>query len=64
LELSSNLSIPDDVSLCIFYESLDMESAFELNLLAGGLFKHESTMERREILEFFLEDSSSHTSHN
>jgi hypothetical protein len=40
-----------------------MKSAFELDLLAGGLFEHQSSMERKEILEFFLE-ASSHTSHN
>jgi hypothetical protein len=41
-----------------------MKSAFELDLLAGGLFEHQSSMERKEILEFFLEASSSHTSHD
>jgi hypothetical protein len=35
-----------------------------LDLLARGLFKHHSPMEIREILEFFLEASSSHTNHN
>jgi hypothetical protein len=33
LESSSDLSIPDDVSLCIFYVTLDMESAQELDIM-------------------------------
>jgi hypothetical protein len=41
-----------------------MESARELNLLGGGSFEHQSPMERRKILEFFLEASSSHNNHN
>jgi hypothetical protein len=41
-----------------------MESARELDLLDRCSFEHQSPKERREILEFFLEASSSHTSHN
>jgi hypothetical protein len=64
LELSSDLSVPEDVSLYTFYMRLDMESAREHDLLAGGSFEHQSLMERREILEFFLEAYSPHTNHN
>jgi hypothetical protein len=64
LELSSDMSILEDVSLCTFYMRVDMESAQELDLLAGGSFEHQSPMEWIEILEFFLEASPSHTSHN
>ena len=47
-------SIPDDVSLHIFYTGLDMESADDLNIAAGGLFTHQSQTEGREILDRIL----------
>ena len=61
LASSSDLSIPDDVSLCIFYSCLDMESTEELDIIAGGSFEHHTPLERREILDSLLETSSSHT---
>jgi hypothetical protein len=41
-----------------------MESAQELDIMAGGSFEHQTLVERGEILDFFLETSSSHTDHN
>ena len=58
------MSIPDDIAMYTFDTRIDMESAQELNLLAGGSFENQTLVERREILEFFLETSSSHIVYN
>ena len=49
-----DLSIPEDVSLHIFYTGLDMDSADDLDIIAGGSFAHRSPTEGREILDRIL----------
>jgi len=51
-------SIPDDVSLHIFYSGLDMDSSDDLDIAAGGLFAHRTLTEGREILYRILRNSS------
>ena len=34
------MSIPDEVSLNVFYSGLDMETALELDVASGGWFAH------------------------
>ena len=51
-------SIPDDVALHIFYTGLDMDSADDLDIAAGGSFTHRSPTEGREILDRILRKSS------
>jgi hypothetical protein len=58
------LSIPDDVSLNIFYSCLDIKFALDLNVAAGGLFAQTTPTEGREILYCLLENSSVPTDHN
>ena len=55
---SPDLSIPKDVSLDIFCLGLDMKSALDLDITAGGSFAHTTPTEWREILDSFLENSS------
>jgi hypothetical protein len=52
---SLDLSIPDDVSLNIFCSGLDMKSALNLNISAGGSFAQTTLAEGREILNSFLD---------
>ena len=47
---SPDMSIPDDIATYTFYTRIDMESAQELDLLAGGSFENQTLVERREIL--------------
>ena len=54
---SSDLSIPDDVSLNVSYLGLDMKIALDLDVAAGGWFAHTNPMEGRAILNSFLENS-------
>ena len=35
-----DMSIPDEISLNIFYSDLDMETALELDVASGGWFAH------------------------
>jgi len=58
LASSLDLSIPNDVSLNIFCSGLDMKSALDLDITAGGSFAHTTPTEWREILDSFLENSS------
>ena len=58
LASSPDWSIPDDVALHIFYTSLDMDSADDLDIAAGGSFAHRSPTEGREILDRILRKSS------
>ena len=51
-------SILDDVALHIFYTGLDMDSANDLDITAGGSFTHRSPTEGREILDRILRKSS------
>ena len=51
-------SIPEDVSLHIFYTGLDMDSTDDLDIIAGGSFAHRSPTEGREILDRILRKSS------
>ena len=53
-----DLSIPEDVSLHIFYTGLDMDSADDLDIAAGGSFTHRPPTEGREILDRILRKSS------
>ena len=53
-----DLSIPEDVSLHIFYTGLDMDSTDDLDIIAGGSFAHRSPTEGREILDRILRKSS------
>ena len=52
-----DMSIPDEVSLEVFYSGLDMETALELDDASGGWFLHTTPEEGRDILDSFLEDS-------
>ena len=54
LASSPDLSLPEDVSLNIFWSGLGMESALKLDIAAGGLFAQKTPTEGREILDFSL----------
>ena len=58
LASSPDWSIPDDISLHIFYTGLDMDSADDLDIAAGGSFVHRTPTEGREILDHILGNSS------
>ena len=58
------MSIPDEISLNVFYSGLDMETALELDVASGGWFVHTTPKERRDILDSFLEDSFFATDHS
>ena len=58
LASSPDWSIPDDISLHIFYMGLDMDSADDLDIAAGGSFVHRTPTEGREILDQILGNSS------
>ena len=58
------MSIPDEVSLEVFYSGLDMETALELDIASGGWFIHTTPEEGRDILDSFLEDSFFGTDHS
>jgi len=64
LASSSDLSLPEDVSLNIFCSDLGMKSALTLDIAAGGSFAQKTPTEGREILDFLLENSSFPTNHN
>ena len=64
LASSPDLSIPDDVSLNIFCSGLDMKSALNLDITAGGSFAQITPTEGRDILDFHLENTSFPTNHN
>ena len=51
------MSIPDEVSLNVFYSGLDMETTLELDVASGEWFAHTTPEEGRDILDSFLEDS-------
>jgi len=55
---SPDWSIPNDISLHIFYTGLDMDSANDLDIAAGGSFVHRTPTEGREILDHILGNSS------
>ena len=59
-----DMSIPDEVSLEVFYSGLDMETALELDDASGGWFMHTTPEEGRDILDSFLEDSFFSTDHS
>ena len=58
------MSIPDEVSLNIFYLGLDMETNLELDVASGGWFAHTTLEEGRDILDSFLEDTFFATDHS
>ena len=58
------MSIPDEISLNVFYSGLDMETALELDVASGGWFAHITQEEGRDILDNFLEDSFFATDHS
>ena len=58
-----DMSIPDEVSLEVFYSGLDMETALELDDASEGWFAHTTPEEERDILDSFLEDSFFVTDH-
>jgi len=64
LASSPDLSMPEDVSLNIFYSSLDIKSAIELDVASGGWFAHTTLAEGRDILDSFLENSFFATDHS
>ena len=64
LASSLDLSIPDDISLNVFYSSLNMKSALDLDIAAGGWFAHTNPTEGREVLDSFLETSFLSTNHS
>ena len=51
------MSIPDEVSLEVFYSGLHMQTALELDDASGGWFAHTTPAEGSDILDSFLEDS-------
>ena len=59
-----DMSIPDEVSLEVFFSGLDMETALELDDASGGWFMHTTPEEGRDILDSFLEDSFFSTDHS
>src|SRR6185312_3896853 len=59
-----DMSIPDKISLEVFYLCLDMETALELDDASGGWFAHTTPEEGRDILDSFLEDSFFATDHS
>src|SRR6185312_10488468 len=59
-----DMSIPDEISLNVFYLSLDMKTALELDIASGGWFAHTISEEKRDILDSFLEDSFFATDHS
>ena len=58
------MSIPDEISLNVFYSGLDMETTLELDIARGEWFAHTTPKERRDILDSFLEDSFFATDHS
>ena len=58
------MSIPDEVSLEVFYSGLDMETTLELGIASGEWFAHTTPKEGRDILDSFLEDSFFATDHS
>ena len=58
LASSPDWSIPDDISLHIFYMGLDMDKADDLDIAAGGSFVHRTPTEGREILDHILGNST------
>ena len=58
LASSPDWFIPDDISLHIFYTGLDMDTAGDLDIAAGGSFVHRTPIEGREILDHILGNSS------
>ena len=58
LASSPDWSIPDEISLLIFYTGLDMDSADNLDIAGGGSFAHRTPTEGREILDHILRNSS------
>jgi len=58
------MSIPDEISLNVFYSGLDMETALELDDASGGWLAHTTPEEGRYILDSFLEDSFFSTDHS
>ena len=59
-----DMSIPDEVSLEVFYSGLDMETALELDDASGGWFMHTTLEEGRDILDSFIENSFFSTDHS
>ena len=59
-----DMSIPDEVSLEVFYLGLDMETALELDDASGGWFLHTTPEERKDILDSFFDDSFFSTDHS
>ena len=57
-------SIPDEVSLEVFYLGLDMKTALELDDASGGWFLHTTPEERRDILDSFFDDPFFSTDHS
>ena len=47
-----DMSIPDEVSLEVFYSGLDMETAIEVDDASGGWFLHNSGREKRHPRQF------------
>jgi hypothetical protein len=64
LAIYPHFSIPEGVSLYIFLLCLDMKSARELDIIAGGSFEDKTTNKGREILDTLSEDSFLPTNHN
>jgi hypothetical protein len=64
LAIYPHLSIPEGVSLCVLLSCLNMKSARELDIIAGGSFEDKTTKEGREILDTHSEDSFLPTNHN
>ena len=62
LASSSDLSIPDDVSLNIFCSGLDIKSVLDLDI-AAKVCLHRQHHQKEEI-DFLLENSSFPTNHN
>ena len=59
-----DMSIPDEVSMEVFYSGLDMETTLELDDASRGWFAHTTPEEGRDILDSFFEDSFFATDHS
>jgi len=58
LASSPDRSIPDNISLHIFYICLDMDPTDNLDIVAGGLFAHKTSTEGRKNIDHILGNSS------
>jgi hypothetical protein len=59
MAISPVMPLPDEVSLHIFCVGLDMTSALDLDIAAGGLFAYKTPSGGKKILDCILEKHTS-----